>query len=145
MPLQTALDALYGHYKATFDAWRKEGVRVPPCFIVVCNNTSTSKLVYDYISGYWRDNADGTRSLENGRQPLFRNFDDNGEPLARPHTLLIDSQQLDNEEALDPAFAEAASEEIARFKREILQRGARWPPKCGAGASFPARSFCARS
>ena len=26
--------------------------RVPPVFIVVCNNTSTSKLVYDYISGF---------------------------------------------------------------------------------------------
>ena len=123
VPLQTALDALYGHYKTTFDAWRGESIHIPPCFIVVCNNTSTSKLVYDYISGYWRENADGTRSLVNGHLPLFRNFDDNGEPLARPHTLLIDSQQLDNAEALDDNFAAAASEEIARFRREILQRG----------------------
>ena len=48
-PLQTALDALYGHYKKTFKLWQDAGVRVPPCFIVVCNNTSTYKLVYDYI------------------------------------------------------------------------------------------------
>ena len=47
--LQTALDALYGHYKLTFELWAKNKISVPPCFIVVCNNTSTSKLVYDYI------------------------------------------------------------------------------------------------
>ena len=41
--LQTALDALYGHYVKTFDAWKQAGLRVPPCFIVVCNNTATSK------------------------------------------------------------------------------------------------------
>ena len=50
--LQTALEALYGHYAKTYELWRKEGVKVPPCFIIVCNNTATSKLVYDYISGY---------------------------------------------------------------------------------------------
>jgi type III restriction enzyme len=36
--LQTALEALYGHYKETFELWEKAAVRVPPCFIVVCNN-----------------------------------------------------------------------------------------------------------
>jgi hypothetical protein len=40
--LQTALDALYGHYKQTFELWQKEGISVPPCFIVVCNNTTCS-------------------------------------------------------------------------------------------------------
>ncbi|MGH9334154.1 MAG: DEAD/DEAH box helicase family protein, partial [Vicinamibacteria bacterium] len=44
MPVEllTALDALYGHYEKTFDLWTKAGIDVPPCFIVVCNNTSTS-------------------------------------------------------------------------------------------------------
>ena len=122
--LQTALEALYGHYKDTFALWQAEGISVPPCFIIVCNNTSTSKLVYDYVSGFYRERDDGTRTLENGRLPLFRNFDDNGEPFSRPRTLLIDSQQLEAaEDALDPAFREAASDEIERFKREILQRG----------------------
>ena len=37
------------------------GIYVPPCFIVVCNNTSTSKLVYDYISGFHRENEDGSK------------------------------------------------------------------------------------
>ena len=61
--LQTALEALYGHYKKTFELWQKAGIDVPPCFIVVCNNTSTSKLVYDYISGFQRENDDGTTML----------------------------------------------------------------------------------
>ena len=34
---------------------KRSGIPVPPCFIVVCNNTSTSKLVYDYISGFHRN------------------------------------------------------------------------------------------
>ena len=63
---------------------RRAGIRVPPCFIVVCNNTSTSKLVYDYISGFQRENEDGSTTLENGRLALFRNFDEHGNPLARP-------------------------------------------------------------
>lgn len=59
--LQTALEALYGHYQKTFNLWQENGIRVPPCFIVVCNNTSTSKLVYDYISGFQRVNEDKKR------------------------------------------------------------------------------------
>lgn len=121
--LLTALDALYGHYADVFELWQKENASVPPCFIIVCNNTSTSKLIYDYVSGFYRERDDGSTILENGRLPLFRNFDDNGEPLARPRTLLIDSQQLESGDALDAGFMEAAKDEIERFKREILQRG----------------------
>ncbi len=84
--LQTALEALYGHYEKTFDAVAGGRHRVPPCFIVVCNNTSTSKLVYDYISGFQRENDDGSTTLENGRLALFRNFDEHGNPLAAPAT-----------------------------------------------------------
>jgi type III restriction enzyme len=121
--LQTALEALYGHYEKTYELWRSTGIRVPPCFIVVCNNTATSKLLYDYISGFVRINNDGTSNLENGRLKLFRNFDDHGSPLARPNTLLIDSAQLESGEALDSNFREMASDEIERFKREALERG----------------------
>jgi len=81
--LQTALEALYGHYEKTYRLWDEAGVRVPPCFIVVCNNTSTSKLVYDYISGFLRANDDGSKTPIAGRLPLFRNFDENGNPLPR--------------------------------------------------------------
>ena len=58
----------------------------------------------------------------NGRLALFRNFDEHGNPLARPHTLLIDSEQLDSGEALDKNFRAAAGDEIERFRREIVAR-----------------------
>jgi type III restriction enzyme len=120
--LQTALEALYGHYAKTYDLWTKSGIKVPPCFIVVCNNTSTSKLVYDYISGFHRENEDGSTTLENGRLALFRNFDEHGNPLGRPPTLLIDSEQIESGEALDDKFRGMASDEIDRFRREIIER-----------------------
>ena len=120
--LQTALEALYGHYEKTFRLWDHAGVDSPPCFIVVCNNTSTSKLVFDYISGFSRDNPDGSQELENGRLKLFRNFDEHGNPLAQPRTLLIDSHQLESGEAIDKKFREMASVEIERFRREMIQR-----------------------
>ncbi len=120
--LQTALEALYGHYKKTFDLWREAGISAPPCFIVVCNNTSTSKLVYDYISGFQREKEDGTSQLEYGRLPLFRNHDEHGNPHARPRTLLIDSEQLESGEALDDNFRKMAATEIEQFRREIAER-----------------------
>ena len=120
--LHTALDALYGHYEKTFELWAKAGIEVPPCFIVVCNNTSTSKLVYDFISGFHRENEDGSTSFSNGRLALFRNFDEHGNALARPRTLLIDSEQLDSGDALDKSFRDAAGDEIERFRREIVAR-----------------------
>ena len=121
--LQTALEALYGHYEKTFDLWEKGGIRVPPCFIVVCQNTAISKLVYDFISGFLRKNEDGSKTPIPGRLPLFRNFDEHGNPFPRPNTLLIDSAQLESGEALDDNFRNMASDEIERFRREILERG----------------------
>jgi len=120
--LQTALDALYGHYEKTFELWQQRKISVPPCFIVVCNNTSTSKLVYDYISGFQRENEDGSTQLEFGRLPLFRNHDEHGNPLPRPRTLLIDSEQLESGEALDDNFRSMAADEIERFRKEIIER-----------------------
>ena len=120
--LQTALEALYGHYARTFELWQDAGIEVPPCFIVVCNNTSTSKLVHDFVSGFQRENEDGSTTLEQGRLALFRNFDEHGNPLARPRTLLIDSEQLESGQALDKNFRAAASDEIERFRSEIVKR-----------------------
>jgi type III restriction enzyme len=121
--LQTALQALYGHYEKTFNQWQEAGIKVPPCFIVVCQNTAISKLIYDYISGFHRKNEDGSSQLENGRLALFRNFDSvTGNPLPRPNTLLIDSEQLEAGDSLDSNFRDIASDEIDRFRREIVER-----------------------
>ena len=61
--LYTALYALYGHYEKTFEEWSRAGIEVPPVFIVVCNNTSTSELVYEWISGFERDGDDEQTAL----------------------------------------------------------------------------------
>jgi type III restriction enzyme len=123
--LQTALHALYGHYDQTFKLWQESKIEVPPCFIIVCQNTAISKLVFDYVSGFERENADGTKSFENGRLPLFRNFDSNNKPLSKPNTLLIDSEQLESGDALDSGFRAMAAPEIERFRREIVERTGR--------------------
>jgi type III restriction enzyme len=121
--LQTALIALYGHYEKTFRLWQKADISVPPCFIVVCQNCAISKLIYDWIAGFHRTNDDGSITLENGRLALFRNFDETtGNLLARPNTLLIDSAQLEAGDALDDNFRRMASDEIERFRREIVER-----------------------
>ncbi len=122
LELQTALDALYGHYEKTFNAWRDAKIVTPPVFIVVCNNTSTSELVYKYISGFVRENDDGTTQLVNGRLALFRNFDEYDNPTPRPNTILIDSAQLESGGALDKDFRAMAEIEIEQFKREIIER-----------------------
>ena len=120
--LYSALESLYGHYEKTFKVWADSKSDVPPCFIIVCNNTATSKLVYDYVSGFHKENKDGSKTFHQGRLALFRNFDEQGEPLPSPRTLLIDSEQLDSGEALDDDFREVASTEIEQFKREIVER-----------------------
>ena len=122
-PLVTALDVLYGHYAKTFELWKEQSIDVPPVFIIVCNNTSSSKIVYDYISGYYRRHEDGTETPVAGALKLFQNFDpENHEPYERPRTLLIDSQQLESGEGLDKNFRQFASDEIDQFRKEIIQR-----------------------
>jgi type III restriction enzyme len=122
LKLKTALEALYGHYAKTFELWQEAGIKVPPCFIIVCNNTSASKLVYDYVSGFSRQNDDGTETPVPGALELFRNHDEFGNPLGRPKTLLIDSTQLESGEGLDDTFRDAARDELERFKRERVER-----------------------
>jgi type III restriction enzyme len=122
-PLQTALQALYGHYQQTFELWKQNGISVPPCFIIVCQNTAISKLVYDYVSGFRREDDEGNSILENGRLALFRNFDEvTGNELPRPSTLLIDSEQLEAGDKLDDRFRAMAADEIERFRRDIIER-----------------------
>ena len=115
-----AITALYGHYEKTYAAWKEQGIEVPPVFIIVCNNTSTSKLVHDYIAGHELPNGDGI--WKRGKLPLFNNIGENGQPLSHLHTLLIDSEQLDSGEAMSDEFKKAAAKEIDLFKKEYRQR-----------------------
>ena len=120
--LQTALYSLYSHYEKEFEAWKDVGIGVPPVFIVVCNNTASSKVIYEWISG-WEREVEGERQTKHrGHLELFRNYDQNGNREPRMNTLLIDSQQLESGEALDSKFRDMAAIEIEQFKREKAER-----------------------
>ncbi len=123
-PLITALESLYAHYEKTSEEWQNAGHDVPPVFIVVCNNTATSQLVYDWIAGYERpDTDDEAGEVIPGRLPLFSNYDSQTrQKHERPRSLLIDSAQLESGEALDPAFRDAMKPQIEQFKREKADR-----------------------
>ena len=123
LKLLTALDVLYAHYLQTFNLWAEARSPVPPCFIIVCQNTAISELVYKYVSGYYLPpDENNNRPFMNGHFPLFQNFTEDGKPLDKPNTILIDSQQLDSGVEISKEFKAAAQEEIERFKREIVER-----------------------
>ena len=120
--LQTALEALYGHYEKTYELWREQQIDVPPCFIIVCQNTAISKLVYEYVSGFIRTNDDGSSNVMNGRLALFQNYDEYDNPIPQMRTLLIDSSALESGEKIDPQFRAMAADEIERFRRDRVTR-----------------------
>lgn len=117
--LYTAMHLLYESYEKTYEDWNRAGIEVPPVCIIVCNNTATSKAVYEYISGYERKNG----QWQGGEFALFNNVreDDSG-PIARPHTLLIDSRQTESGEGLSGEFLLAAESEIRMFKNDMRIR-----------------------
>lgn len=120
--LITALHSLYGHYVKEFEAWQRAGIAVPPVFIVVCNNTATSKLVYEWIAG-WEREADGVpQTIHHGNLSLFSNYDEYGNRLPHMNTLLIDSRQIESGADLAPAFRKMAAAEIEQFARERAER-----------------------
>ena len=122
LELKVALDALYGHYEKTFRLWQQGEVGVPPVFIVVCNNTTNSEMVRDYIAGFtYTDEFDQER-VRQGELELFRNYDDHDQRLDRPRTILIDSAALESGGEIDKAFRDAHATEIEAFKRERLRR-----------------------
>jgi type III restriction enzyme len=129
--LTGALQALYGNYEKVFAQWREGGGATPPVFIVVCNNTATSKLVFDWVGGYQKTIATSAGDNQTvwvpGKLPLFSNVEDRG-PGDRtmrhqPVTLLIDSEELESGEALSSDFRKLAAPEIEAFKSDLRQRG----------------------
>ena len=124
--LQGALHSLYGNYEKYYRLWennaeaRAKGI-TPPVFIVVCNNTNVSKLVFDYVGG-WEKQIGGETVVQAGQLSVFRNDDGNGGWLRRPNTILVDSQQLESGEAMSDDFKKIAAREIEEFKTEYSIR-----------------------
>jgi len=124
--LEGALHSLYGNYEKYYRLWENNAEArardlTPPVFIVVCNNTNVSKLVFDYISGWEKQIGDRT-VVQAGALPIFRNDDGHGGWLSRPNTILVDSEQLESGEAMSKEFKQAAAREIEEFKEEYRLR-----------------------
>ncbi|MGI5818079.1 MAG: BPTD_3080 family restriction endonuclease [Armatimonadota bacterium] len=131
MELEGALRTLYENYEDYSEKWQ-EGAQaagngegfMPPVFIVVCNNTNVSKMVYDWISG-WEvpldDDGEITR-IATGNLPLFRNDDGHDNWLGRPNTILVDSEALESGDTITGLFKEFASREIDEFKQDYRRR-----------------------
>ena len=155
LELQGALHSLYSNYEKYYHLWennaeaRARGI-TPPVFIVVCNNTNVSKLVFDYTAGWEKPPssppasagrqeggpasggrreggpASGGRQeggiVQAGQLPIFRNDDGQGGWLQRPNTILVDSRQLESGEAMSADFKQIAAREIEEFKAEYCLR-----------------------
>ncbi|MFH0812681.1 MAG: DEAD/DEAH box helicase family protein [Pseudomonadota bacterium] len=124
--LQAALHSLYSNYEKYYRLWEQnpealaKGI-TPPVFIVVCNNTNVSKLVFDYVAGWEKTLPDRSTIVVPGQLPVFSNEKNSGWS-ARPNTILIDSEQLESGEAMSQEFKKIASREIEEFKSEYRTR-----------------------
>ena len=124
--LEGALTSLYANYVRSYALWEQtpdalaNGV-TPPVFIVVCNNTNVSRMVYNYISGWQKTLPDGSPVLVPGKLPLFSNVS-GGRWEVRPNTILVDSEQLESGEAMSDEFKASAAAEIELFKAEYRIR-----------------------
>ena len=124
--LEGALYSLYGNYEKYYRRWEndaeaREKGQTPPVFIVVCNNTNVSKMVYDYIAGWEKKIADDKAVVVPGALSIFSN-ESGGGWISRPNTILIDSEQLESGEGMSLEFKKIAAAEIAEFKCEYKQR-----------------------
>ena len=122
--LEGALQSLYGNYQKYYRQWEQnQNVygATPPVFIVVCNNTNVSKMVFDYVAGWEKQLEEDKTVVVPGQLPLFSN-EENGVWTSRPNTVLIDSEQLESGEGMSQEFKKIASREIGEFKNEYRIR-----------------------
>jgi type III restriction enzyme len=122
--LEGALNALYDSYARAFAEWENSDAKKygepAPVFIVVCNNTAVSKMVYDYIAGWEKPVGEQTVWVP-GKLALFSNVE-HSQPIARPRTILVDSLQFESGEGLSPEFKKIAATEIEEFRAEYARR-----------------------
>jgi len=124
--LEGALQSLYGNYVKEYGRWEQDKAvqaqgLTAPVFIVVCQNTSISKQVFDYVAGWEKEIGDKT-VVQAGALEIFRNDDGHGGWLHRPNTILVDSEQLESGEAMSAEFKKIAAREIDEFKHELRIR-----------------------
>ncbi len=128
--LEGALQSLYANYAKSYQRWldndeaQANGL-TPPVFIVVCNNTNVSKMVFDHIAGWEKELLDGSTVAVPGKLPIFSNVEQGptGNRFSdRPNTILVDSEQLESGESMSKDFKQIAAREIADFKNEYRQR-----------------------
>ena len=124
--MEGALQSLYINYEKKFKQWEantdgRERGMTPPVFIVVCNNTNVSKMVFDYVAGWDKTLKNGELVPVPGKLPLFSNVE-HEHWMARPNTILIDSQQLESGEGMTPEFKKIAAIEIEEFKEDYRAR-----------------------
>jgi type III restriction enzyme len=124
--LEGAIQSLYQNYEKAFQRWLmsptvKAQGGTPPVFVVVCNNTSVSKMVFDYIAGWTKTLADGTTVAVPGELALFSNEAD-GRWSSRPKSILVDSKQLESDGAMSDEFKKIAAIEIEEFKADYRAR-----------------------
>ncbi len=123
--LQGALHSLYEHYEKSFIRWQasvlSNSASTPPVFIVVCNNTAVSKMIFDYVAGWSKNLPDDSNVPVPGELSLFSNVED-GRWTHRPNTILVDSEQLESGEALSDEFKRIAATQIEEFKAEYRER-----------------------
>ncbi len=124
--LEGAIRSLYQHYEKDYQRWeqntdaRAKGL-TPPVFIVVCNNTSVSKLVFDFIAGWEKELPTGEKVLVPGELSVFSNVA-RDRWTSRPNTILVDSEQLESGEAMSDDFKKIAAAEIEEFKADYRAR-----------------------
>ena len=124
--LQGALHSLYDNYRQSFERWQSNADAqarglTPPVFVVVCNNTNVSKMVFDYVAGWTKTLSEESEVVVPGQLPLFSNVED-GRWSARPNTILVDSEQLESGEGMSAEFKKIAAVEIEEFKNEYRAR-----------------------
>jgi type III restriction enzyme len=122
--LEGALEALYSNYKKEYELWEKQSAHTgttPPVFIVVCNNTNVSKMIYDFVAGYEKTTKNGKAVLKRSDYELFENHDGK-EWYHQPRTILVDSEQLDSGESLSADFKAIAQHQVEEFKADYVRR-----------------------
>lgn len=119
--LEGALESLYSNYEKLYRRWDAargpHSAATPPVFIIVCNNTAVSQMVYQYVAGYDKPGPGESTIAVPGRFPLFSNVQGD-RWLPRPNSILVDSAELESGGALSDDFKRAAAHEIEELKRE---------------------------